>query len=364
MKLPPAALLAALLLAGCRTAQPTANPFLRTTVAPPATGQGAVVVPGEPYAASAPVVTTPAAPAATAPPIVAPAPGAAQPLIAPPVGPQRDKYSPPGGSYIFHQSSNDRSRKADAVDEQVVLTAAAGAPSEKSTVEFADARSHAASGAIKRAVFQDSRLESTAGEGERAEPASETSAVRFVGESPSRVAASGDRARRKPSGSGNPTLRLTAGDSGPSVDSRFRDARDEPREPSSARLVAGSAEVDASTTAEFVEHSRARRTLVQTAFQPGNSRASASDYAHSPDYRELRGRLEYSQSLRQWKLRYIPIDGQTDAYGGSVVLADSPALAQYQPGDLVAARGSVTSEPTGAAGFSPRYQLMAIEAAR
>src|SRR3954467_6742237 len=36
-------------LAGCSSGQPSTNPFLRTTVPPPGTGQGAVVVPGEPY---------------------------------------------------------------------------------------------------------------------------------------------------------------------------------------------------------------------------------------------------------------------------------------------------------------------------
>ncbi len=97
-------------------------------------------------------------------------------------------------------------------------------------------------------------------------------------------------------------------------------------------------------------------TVTQNAFQD----VATSDYAHSLDYGTLRGRLEYSQSSRQWKLRYIPINGQTDAYGGSVVLSDMPSLKSYAPGDMVAVNGSLAagSESTG---FSPRYEIHAIE---
>jgi hypothetical protein len=95
---------------------------------------------------------------------------------------------------------------------------------------------------------------------------------------------------------------------------------------------------------------------VQAAFQPAGS--AASDYAHTADYATLRGRLEHSISTRQWKLRYIPIDGQTDSFGGSVVLADNPALAQFQAGDLVEAQGALTGNTSG---FAPHYQLRSIQ---
>ena len=71
--------------------------------------------------------------------------------------------------------------------------------------------------------------------------------------------------------------------------------------------------------------------------------AESADYAFAPDYAWLRGRLEYSQSLAQWKLRYIPIDGKTDQFGGSVVLPNSPALEAFKPGDRVAVRGSLAA---------------------
>jgi len=128
-----ALILTALLATGCRSSQPATNPFMRTTVPPPGTGQ-AVVVQGEPYvppvagapvAPSVPAPVMPAAPAPTftpappsttfvpatpppaavSPPIVAPPPVVAPPPAVPMVAPPKDKYAPPGGSFQYNQSS-------------------------------------------------------------------------------------------------------------------------------------------------------------------------------------------------------------------------------------------------------------------
>jgi hypothetical protein len=85
-----------------------------------------------------------------------------------------------------------------------------------------------------------------------------------------------------------------------------------------------------------------------------------SGYDSAPDYSWLSGRLEYSQTSRQWKLRYIPIDGQTDQYGGSVKLVTTPALSSFNPGDMVKVRGALASGST-TDGFAPLYQLAHIE---
>ncbi len=136
MKRPWFAVIAILAAIGCRGSQATTNPFLRTTVPPPATGAGAVVVPGEQYygtgvpptlqtspgvaapppgaiSSPAPMVTTPAPMVGAPPPSVAPAVPAAPPIVSPPppvvapppvVIPPKDKFGPPGGSYIYNQS--------------------------------------------------------------------------------------------------------------------------------------------------------------------------------------------------------------------------------------------------------------------
>ncbi len=107
-------ILAVAALAGCRSSQQPINPFIRTTVPPPGTGEAAVVVPGDPYypgstPTPSPQVVTPAPPAGTAVAPVAPVP--AQP--APP--PTRDlKKAVPGGDLFYHQSSLESPRRLDA----------------------------------------------------------------------------------------------------------------------------------------------------------------------------------------------------------------------------------------------------------
>ena len=86
---------------------------------------------------------------------------------------------------------------------------------------------------------------------------------------------------------------------------------------------------------------------------------ATTDFAHAENYEWLQGKLEYSAGSRQWKLRYIPIDGQTDPYGGSVVLGKLQ-LDGAKPGDIVLAQGRIDS--TGAkSGYAPQYQLQQLD---
>jgi hypothetical protein len=89
--------------------------------------------------------------------------------------------------------------------------------------------------------------------------------------------------------------------------------------------------------------------------------ATASRYAQSADYASLSGRLEYSQSTQRWKLRYIPIDGQTDQYGGSVVLDGPALLANFNPGDFVTVQGTIAGKGADGRSFAPTYELRNIE---
>jgi hypothetical protein len=82
-------------------------------------------------------------------------------------------------------------------------------------------------------------------------------------------------------------------------------------------------------------------------------------YAHDPDYRWLRGRLEHSQFDR-WKLRYIPIDGATDDFGGSVVLRSTPLLSGYERGDFVEIRGNLGQRTRDRGGFAPEFEILDI----
>jgi len=71
-------------------------------------------------------------------------------------------------------------------------------------------------------------------------------------------------------------------------------------------------------------------------------------YGHSQDYAQLRGQLEYVAKDRVWKLRYIPIHGQQDAYGGQFTLSEGAKLEAFQAGDYVTVEGSPTKENSAA----------------
>ncbi|NIP85585.1 MAG: hypothetical protein GTO03_08490, partial [Planctomycetales bacterium] len=85
--------------------------------------------------------------------------------------------------------------------------------------------------------------------------------------------------------------------------------------------------------------------------------AAASQYGFSHDYRWLRGQLEYSAAAQQWKLRYIPIDGQTDRYGGSLVLEAVPELSSYRDGDFVQVQGIVRGQEGSSGSPATAYRI-------
>jgi hypothetical protein len=84
-------------------------------------------------------------------------------------------------------------------------------------------------------------------------------------------------------------------------------------------------------------------------------------YGFDPNYAWLHGRLEHSQVDGQWKLRYIALDGQTDRYGGSVVLSEDSPVAGHQPGEFVSVAGAIESPADKQDGFAPIYRAARIE---
>ncbi len=89
--------------------------------------------------------------------------------------------------------------------------------------------------------------------------------------------------------------------------------------------------------------------------------SSSQRYDFLRDYSTLRGRLEYSEIRDQWKLRYIPIDGKTDEFGGSVVLGDKDLLESYEPGDYVVVEGRMgNTRSRSGLGYAPKYDVSRI----
>ena len=92
-----------------------------------------------------------------------------------------------------------------------------------------------------------------------------------------------------------------------------------------------------------------------------NSFSSRSNYGHGPNYEWLKGKLEYSEIDRRWKLRYIPIDGTTDEFGGSVVLSNTSVLAGHERGNFVEVHGRLVSNTGGDGGYAPDFELREIK---
>jgi len=133
-----------------------------------------------------------------------------------------------------------------------------------------------------------------------------------------------------------------------------------PAEPA-VRIVAPPAEPRRLATAGDATALRGRPTSkTNVAGQTPLAASPQAKFAHAPDYRSLRGQLEYLASKQQWKIRYIPIDGQTDRYGGSVVLANASAVASFHPGDFVQVLGAVVPLADQAEPFAPTFHVERI----
>ncbi len=100
---------------------------------------------------------------------------------------------------------------------------------------------------------------------------------------------------------------------------------------------------------------------VRLASGSSGSFTPSARYGHDPEYRWLRGKLEYSQIDRGWKLRYIPIDGQTDDYGGSVVLGKDSLGAGLERGHFVEVRGQLAGGAKPEHGYAPVYEVAEIK---
>ncbi len=412
MKWPFAVMLATAALFGCRSTQPAANPFIRTTVPPPGTGQGAVVVQGEQYypsgaapgvapgTAPPPVITTSPPPGAVPmgpPPGSMPPPGAAPPPVIPPP----DKYGPPGGSFQYNQSSNQRPA---AAEDGVVLASAAESSADLAERWLAEERPAEKSDAVTQAVLLAVDEDPLVGDVDRGreghvppaaiasdarvepaeplalddqEPRVATDAMRILhGRGPdsevvdldtlqaTRLAVDGEVSGDGAAGA-HPTRPLSQ-PTAHRVAEATAAATAEPPTPGEEPLAAEELALNDSASDDDAPELEASAASGLEPADRGSSvprcKPTIATMLAMPRG-ALRGRLEYSQSSRQWKLRYIPIDGATDSYGGSVILPSSPALSAFKAGDLVAVRGSLAGQTVATRDYSPLYELESIEPA-
>jgi len=85
-------------------------------------------------------------------------------------------------------------------------------------------------------------------------------------------------------------------------------------------------------------------------------------YGFSPRYEQLKGRLEHSETSGVWKLRYIPIDGATDDFGGSVLIDNPRSLGDLDAGDFVEVRGAIDSTGADELSYAPKFRIADVRA--
>ena len=137
---------------------------------------------------------------------------------------------------------------------------------------------------------------------------------------------------------------------------------------STSRSPAASGGVRLASATEEPDRKRADNTTIGGTIQPftGGSKVESfsprARFGYDPEYRWLKGRLEYSQSDRRWKLRYIPIDGATDDFGGSVVLSNTSLLSGYEGGQFVEVHGSLgRAAQDNDRSYAPEFKIERIE---
>jgi len=375
---------AAALLAGCQSPQPAYNPFSGPTVVPPP--GTAVPPPGQPYygsPAGAPLLPPstnvppptsstirPGAPnfapvpaggmsssftpnVSPQPPAAFPAPASAAPISSNPVpasgftAQTRPVYGPPGGNAL-----PQRVAAPMAAGGPMMMQASAGQPTLAQAPPSGWSAPAAASAASSNgqvtaaAASVPSTNVSSAGRG-TVTPASFTTpspAIRIV----------------DPPASSLTTASLSPSTAPSKPASRVPEIGELPAFSGRSSPIAGSLPPAAAPTAARAGSGSSGTVWNRPSTAPSSSDLPAAGFGYDSQYRWLKGKLEYSQATQTWRLRYIPPDGATDNYGGSVILSDASRLGGLKPGDLVYAEGTPGTAGATAGSFAPVYTLARI----
>jgi len=92
----------------------------------------------------------------------------------------------------------------------------------------------------------------------------------------------------------------------------------------------------------------------------GPVREASDRFGFAPGYEWLRGQLQLSSATGQWTLRYVPIQGSVDPFGGNLTIANPQVLSNLQPGDFVLLRGRLDGTEVGA----PIYTVSVVQRQR
>jgi hypothetical protein len=320
MKGPLACLFAATLCLGCQAPPGAIDPFIgRQTVPPPGTGTPSAAPPTDGYYSPASKTSVnETSPAGT-------------------------PYSPPGNS--FGLSNNSTAARPKPGEARATISNGSTAPNV--TPATRDATRPSSGGTPVR----------PAGPGESPPGSSAsraTSGAGFVNSNPPRGLPAQTASTRTASGTG---ARQTA----PAAS--IRDIKDLPdatpatKTPPS-RSSGGFRPVGSATRANYEEEVQETREPPKSSSRtPRRETISPGKYEADRNYRWLKGKLEYSKLDERWKLRYIPIDGDTDEFGGSVVLLGSRLMQEFKPGEYVTVYGTLGETDSRNGGFAPSYTV-------
>jgi len=331
-----AMLVAVSALSGCKSQTPTGtDPFFgRTRVPPPGTGSISGG-PTDPYYSGAPGSTAPRyTPPAAAVPRMSPGTG-----TRPPSATGGQNYSPPGGSLKYQGSSwtpmgssgvSRSEARAGSVlpvlpsgdSRPTAAEAASTLAGRERVVQMLPPRARAA------ASSQEARIPSSARAATEAEPRRLQAPKGTVEITDLPPAGRSTAATRSSSASGGSGVRLAS-------------AAQQPDDAAGVAAAVGVSDETAGST-------------------PAAESVPPANYGHDPEYRWLRGKLEYSQIDRHWKLRYIPVDGTTDDFGGSVILPDPKTLAGCERGDFIEVQGQL-GQKTAKDSYAPSYQVAKVK---
>ena len=314
--------------AGCQSAQRAYDPFLgRTTVPPPGTMAPMQVQPY--YGGSAPANLS-------APPITAPiTPGVP---ATPPAYQGQPSSAPPGG-YQYLPGAR-RPIGGTKLSQQTEPEEEGTTPIDLDAMIAAQRNQAVSDSAVQPASFEEAAL-SMAATGQLESP------IRIV--EPTLPKPSTPNVLRSEPTTGTTTLSIPA--------SPIRDLAELPK----PKRTAQPAVAPSNSSSPALPGNGSAETKRNDAESTTRPDLRGATYDHDAKYTWLKGQLEYSQSKQIWKLRYIPVDGTTDDFGGSVVLSAGAYLDGYKPGDFVTVYGQVGAQQTSTRSFAPLYQLSRIE---
>jgi hypothetical protein len=313
---------------GCQSPSAPFDPFLagRTTIPPPSTAAAP--------AAAAPYY--PAAPAADAPPTIYTPPGSTPAAV-----PATQNYLPRSGM------SFPQSQASPAPGNTTLASTAAPSISSSNATSIAPATqpaSAAVDSTVKQASFSRADV-----------PSSPPSVVRI----PTQQAAAPNQL--PPNGAAQPLASALRSADQRAAAAQLPELGDFPRP--TAVTNGGFRANTSPPAARATNATAAAQAPGAKPPQPASPVASSTPstnvpgYGYDEKYQRLQGKLEFSQSQQRWKLRYIPIDGETDTFGGSVVLPESEKLNGFTAGDFVVVQGRLNTARGPADGFSPPYLI-------